>query len=113
MEIRRIDDGFAVAGQIGPQHVEAIAQAGFKSLVCNRPDTEEGAVAHGEIEDMAKAAGLEWRFIPVVSGAMTQQDVVDMGKALDELPQPVLAYCRSGARCANLYLLVQQMRGQA
>ncbi len=110
MEIRQIDKNFAVTGQITPADVAAIAKAGFASLVCNRPDTEAGAVPHNEIDLAAAAAGLQFHFLPVVSGAITPENVADMKAALKELPQPVLAYCRSGARCANLYMLVNQAR---
>ncbi|PSM18656.1 MULTISPECIES: TIGR01244 family sulfur transferase [Nitratireductor] len=111
MEIRQINQDFAVAGQIGAEHVQAIADAGFKSVVCNRPDSEEGAVPHDEVEAAVRAAGLEFRFIPVVSGAVTQDNVSEMAAALSALPRPVLAYCRTGGRCMNLYGLVQQTAG--
>lgn len=108
MEIRNINDDIAVAPQIGPEDVQAIADAGFRSIVCNRPDSEDGAVPHDRVEAAAKAAGLEFRFIPVVSGAITDENVRDMSAALKSLPTPVLAYCRTGGRCMNLYGLVQQ-----
>jgi len=110
MEIRRVNEDFAVAGQIAPENVAEIAGAGFKSIVCNRPDTEDGAVPHDAVEEAARAAGLEFRFLPVVSGAITQEDVKGMAAILGELPRPVLAYCRSGTRCLNLYGLVQQIK---
>ncbi|WP_309083881.1 TIGR01244 family sulfur transferase [Chelativorans sp.] len=110
MDIRKINEDFAVTGQIAPQQVAEIAGAGFKSLICNRPDSEEGAVRHDMVEEAARAAGLEFRFIPVVSGAITEENVRDMAQVLEELPRPVLAYCRSGTRCLNLYGLVQQMK---
>lgn len=108
MEIRKLNDDFAVAGQITPDQVPAIARAGFRSLVCNRPDNEDGAVRHDAIQAAAKSAGLEFRFIPVVSGAIDEKNVRDMAAALKSLPTPVLAYCRTGGRCMNLYGLVQQ-----
>lgn len=111
MEIRKLDEDFSVAGQIGPEHVPAIAEAGYKSLVCNRPDSEDGAVPHDTVASAARTAGLEFRFIPVVSGAITVDDVDDMAAALADLPRPVLAYCRTGGRCMNLYGLVQQKTG--
>ncbi len=111
MEIRRINDDIAVAPQIMAEHVPDIAKAGFKSIVCNRPDSEDGAVPHDRVQEAAKAAGLEFRFIPVVSGAITEDNVRDMAAALKSLPTPVLAYCRTGGRCMNLYGLVQQTNG--
>ncbi len=113
MEIRRINDDFSVAGQINAADVSAVAKAGFRSLVCNRPDSEEGAAPHEQVGDAARAAGLEFRFLPVVSGAITPENVDDMAKALKQLPSPVLAYCRTGGRCTNLHMLVQQHTARA
>ncbi|WP_274426954.1 TIGR01244 family sulfur transferase [Chelativorans sp. YIM 93263] len=110
MEIRRVNEDFAVTGQIGSAQVSEIAGAGFKSIVCNRPDTEDGAVPHDDVENAARNAGLEFRFLPVVSGAITEENVREMGEMLETLPRPVLAYCRSGGRCLNLYTLVQEMK---
>jgi protein tyrosine phosphatase (PTP) superfamily phosphohydrolase (DUF442 family) len=42
---------------------------------------------------------------------MTADNVADQARALEELPTPVLAYCRSGGRCTNLFLAIQQSRG--
>ena len=112
MEIRQITEDYSVAPQIGAEHVPLIKAAGFRSVISNRPDSEDGAVPHDEIAAAAREAGLEFRYIPVVSGQVTQEDVDAQAAALDDLPRPVLAYCRSGARCTNLYGLVQQLRGQ-
>ncbi|WP_036484446.1 TIGR01244 family sulfur transferase [Nitratireductor basaltis] len=108
MQARFLDEDFAVAPQIAAAHVEAIAEAGFKSIVCNRPDSEDGAVPHDEVQAAAEAAGLEFRFLPVVPGEITEDDARNMAALLNELPKPVLAYCRSGGRCTNLYAMVQQ-----
>jgi uncharacterized protein (TIGR01244 family) len=107
MNYRQINDDVAVAGQITVGDIDAIAKAGFKSVVCNRPDNEMGAVPHDSVASAAAAAGLQFRFIPV-AGGMTQQNVNDMVSALAELPKPMLAYCRSGARSANLYMVASQ-----
>ena len=110
MEIRQITQDYSVAPQIDVEHVPLIKAAGFRSVISNRPDSESGTVPHDAIAAAAKAAGLEFRYIPVVSGQMTQQNVDEQAAALAEMPKPVLAYCRSGTRCANLYALVQQTR---
>lgn len=111
MDIRYLTEDYAVAPQMGPQHVPLIKAAGFKSLICNRPDTEEGAVPHDRIAEAARQAGLEFRYIPVVSGRIDQKNVDDQAQALATLPRPILAYCRSGGRCSNLFGLVQQQQG--
>jgi uncharacterized protein (TIGR01244 family) len=112
MEIRQVTEDYAVAGQVTAEDVPAIAAAGFRTLICNRPDAEQpGQPQAGEIEAAAKANGLEYRFIPVISGHLTPENVTDMARALQEAPGPVLAYCRSGARSANLYILAKQAGG--
>jgi uncharacterized protein (TIGR01244 family) len=111
MEIRPIADGFSVTGQISAGDVKTIAEAGYKTLISNRPDSEDGAVPHDDIERAAAAAGLKFVYIPVVYGAITPENVREMSAALDEAETPVLAYCRSGGRCTNLFGLVKQMKG--
>ncbi|MFY8032624.1 MAG: beta-lactamase hydrolase domain-containing protein, partial [Devosia sp.] len=38
---RAVDADFAVAGQISPDDVAKLAEAGFKTILCARPDNEE------------------------------------------------------------------------
>jgi uncharacterized protein (TIGR01244 family) len=109
MEYRQITEDYSVSGQIQPQDVADVRAAGFKSVICNRPDDEQpGQPSADSVKEAVEAAGLEFRYIPVVSGQITSENVNDMGAALDELKGPVFAYCRSGARCTNLFALVQQ-----
>jgi uncharacterized protein (TIGR01244 family) len=109
MQIREIANGFAVTGQISVDDVAQIAGLGFKTLISNRPDNEMGAIPHDSIRAAAEAAGLAFHYLPVVSGQITRDNVTDMAALLKGAKQPVLAYCRSGGRCTNLYGLVQSM----
>jgi len=112
MDIRQIDEGYAVSGQISPDDVRDIAAAGFHTIICNRPDGEAADQPDfAEIERVAEKAGISVHYVPVVSGQLTQDDVDAMAKALDESEGPVLAYCRSGARSTNIYGIVQQQKG--
>jgi len=111
MDIRRISDDYSVSPQIQPQDVAAIKAAGFKSVVCNRPDNEDpGQPDHETIRKAVEEAGLAFKWVPVISGQMTADNVAEQAVALEELPGPVFAYCRSGTRSANLYAGVQQMK---
>ena len=110
MEYREISEGYSVSGQITPEEIEAVKAAGFQSIICNRPDNEQpGQPSADSVKQAAEAAGLEFRYIPVVSGQVTEQNVADQAAALQGLTGPVFAYCRSGARCTNLYALIQEM----
>ncbi|WP_338549917.1 TIGR01244 family sulfur transferase [Roseovarius phycicola] len=111
MDIRQLTDDFAVSPQIDVAHMKEIAGAGFRSLLCNRPDGEEmGQTDYSAIEDAAAQEGLEIRWIPIVSGMVTQEAMSEFTAALDEMPKPILAYCRSGTRCTMLWSIAQYGR---
>ena len=102
MDIRKVTDELSVAPQIGAADVAAAAAAGFRSIICNRPDGEApDQTAYADIEAAATAAGLAIRYQPVRT--VSQQDAADFAQACAELPKPVLAYCRSGTRCITLW----------
>jgi sulfide:quinone oxidoreductase len=108
MEIKPINEAIAVSPQIQPGDLAEIASLGYRAIICNRPDGE-GAdqPTFAEIEKAAKKAGLEIRYLPVVSGRVSDGDAADFGVALDQMPKPVLAYCRTGTRSATLWSLHQ------
>lgn len=111
MNPRQISEDYTVSPQISVEDVQAIKAAGFKSVICNRPDDEDpGQPSADTIRRAVEAAGLAFRHVPVISGQMTPQNVEDQAAALDELQGPVFAYCRSGTRCTNLYAGVRQLR---
>lgn len=101
-----------VAPQLTPEAMAEAARAGFKAVVNNRPDFEHGPdqPTNADIEAAARAAGLEYRFLPVESGWQTPEEIEAFARLLDELPRPLLVFCRSGARSTRLYL---QATGQA
>ena len=104
MEARHITDNLSVSPQVSAQDLPAITSAGFRSIICNRPDGEEpGQPTHEEIAAAAAANGLKMLYLPVVPGEISEADVTAFGEALHDLPGPVLAYCRTGTRSANLW----------
>ncbi|SEK77731.1 sulfide:quinone oxidoreductase [Roseovarius nanhaiticus] len=108
MDLRKITDDFSVSAQIAPADVPAIKEAGFKAIMCNRPDDEDpGQPDIAGIAAAAREAGLEFRAVPIVSGQLTEADVEEFKAALADLPAPVLAYCRSGTRCTTVWSITQ------
>lgn len=108
MTLNKINDALTVSPQITAADVPALKEAGFRSIICNRPDGEgSDQPTHEEIELAAKAAGLEVRYLPVQTGLVGDEDAAAFGVALREMPGPVLAYCRSGTRSATLWSLSQ------
>ncbi len=110
MNFKQISANLSVSEQIDAGDIEKIAAAGFRSIICNRPDHEAvGQPAFATIAAAAQKAGLSAAYIPMAPG-QTDPAVaaVEFGKAMAELPKPVFAYCRSGARSTMLW----QMSGQ-
>ncbi len=106
MDIRRITDSLSVSPQILVGDMPAIRDAGFRAIICNRPDGE-GAdqPTHEEIAAAAREVGIAMRYMPVVPGKVADADADAFGAAQDDLPGPVLAYCRTGTRSATLWSL--------
>ena len=108
MEIRRLSDGFSVSPQIAITDLQAIWDAGFRSIICNRPNGEEtGQPDVEDIEAAARAMGFEFAHIPAISGKAAMPHAIDTRRALAELPAPVFAYCRTGTRCTVIWSLMQ------
>jgi uncharacterized protein (TIGR01244 family) len=100
-----------VAPQLNADAMAEAARLGFKSVVNNRPDFEGGPdqPTSADIAAAAQAAGLEYRFLPVAGGYQSPEEAAQMARLLQELPRPMLMFCRSGARSARLYALAQQV----
>ena len=108
IDIKRVTPEFSVTGQISPSDIPDLAALGFKSIICNRPDGEQaGQPAYSQVAEAARAAGLQSVSIPFPSAAMSSADIESFRAALAQLPAPTLAYCRSGARSLNIYMLAK------
>jgi uncharacterized protein (TIGR01244 family) len=109
LPLRALAPDVCVAPQLTPEAMAEAAKAGFKSVVNNRPDFEHGPnqPSNADIEAAALAAGLEYRFLPVDGGYQSPQEIEAFAQLLAELPRPLLAFCRSGARSARLYMAAQ------
>jgi uncharacterized protein (TIGR01244 family) len=111
LPLQAIAADVCVAPQLGPEAMAEAARAGFRSVVNNRPDFEGGPdqPTSAQIEAAAKAAGLEYRFLPVAGGYQSPQEIAAMAQLLAELPRPLLAFCRSGARSTRLFAAAQSL----
>ncbi|MDR5898685.1 TIGR01244 family sulfur transferase [Halomonas vilamensis] len=104
MNIHELEPGFAISEAITPEDLEEVAQRGYKSVICNRrPGEAEDHPDDARLSEKAKSLGLEWRCIPVTPGEYSDADIAAFSRALDELPTPILAFCRSGKRSVHLW----------
>jgi uncharacterized protein (TIGR01244 family) len=111
MDIRPITDRYAVSPQIAPADLAAIRAAGYAMVIDNRPDGEIPPEVHTEpMRRAADAAGLVFVVNPVISGAMTIDNVTAQRAAIDAATGPVLAYCASGNRSSIVWALAEAGR---
>lgn len=104
LPFRPVAPDVCVAPQLQPEAMAEAARAGFRSVINNRPDFEEGPhqPTSAAIEAAALAAGLEYRFLPVQGGYQSPEEIAQFARLMAELPRPILAFCRSGARSTRL-----------
>ncbi len=106
MQINKVDQDISVSPQISAADVTAIAEAGFKTIICNRPDGEgnDQPLFH-EIEEAAKQVGLIAHYQPVESGKVSDADADAFSALMEAAPKPAFAYCRTGTRSVTLWSL--------
>jgi uncharacterized protein (TIGR01244 family) len=107
LQAEAVDEGFFVRPQLAPEDMPGVAASGVRSIINNRPDGEGGAAQPSslQLEAAARAAGLEYRYLPVAASAdaHSDADARKMAELVERLPHPVMAFCRTGRRSAALY----------
>ncbi len=104
MHIHELEPGFAISGAVTPADLDEVADRGFRSVICNRrPGEAEDHPDDRALSARAAELGLQWRAIPVAPGEYSDADIEAFGRALDELPSPILAFCRTGKRAVHLW----------
>jgi sulfide:quinone oxidoreductase len=114
MQAKAISPSLSVSAQLHVADMPAVAAAGFRSIIANRPDGE-GAdqPLFAEIAAAAKTAGIEAAYLPIVSGKVSDADARAFGRFLETLPGPALAFCRTGTRSTTLWALSEAARGRS
>ena len=104
--MRELEADLRTAGQLSVEEIKALAAEGVKALIFNRPDQEgEDQPETAQLKQTAEELGMRWYHQPVISGQVTDEQGVEFGKIYAEAPKPVVAFCRTGARCGCLWAL--------
>lgn len=112
-DFRRLSESVLASPQIGLDDIATAKALGVTLVINNRPEGEtEDQTPGAEIEAAARAAGLDYRAIPITHAGFSEPQVVAMLEALEGAEGPVLAYCRSGTRSTLLWALAQAARGE-
>ena len=103
MEIRNVDDHFAVVAQMQPEELAGLAAEGFVAVICDRPDGEEpGQPPLDDMRRAAQEAGLAFHYIPVAGGLFPPAAVAAFAAIRRGTQGKVLGYCRTGTRSITL-----------
>lgn len=107
MDIKTINEKVSVSPQISPNDLPALKEAGFKTIINNRPDGEAPDQPAGAlIEEEAKKLGLNYVAIPMGRDGVSADMIAATRDALANEGK-VFAYCRSGTRSTTLWALSQ------
>ncbi len=108
MDIKAISPALSVSAQLQVSDLGVAAAQGFKSIIYLRPDAEsDDQPAREELQAAAEANGLQWAWMPIVPGKISDANVSEFAANLDSMPGPVLSFCRTGTRAATLWALGQ------
>lgn len=111
-DFRPLNETILASPQIGYDDLKEAKAAGVTLVINNRPDGEDpDAPQSDDIEAAAKAAGLDYRAIPIGRSGFSEPQVDAMIAALDGAEGRVLAYCRTGTRSTLLWSLAQAKLG--
>lgn len=105
LTVKTLSNDVSVAPQLGPEAMAEAAAAGFRSVINNRPDFEGGLgqPTSASVEAAARAAGLEYAWLPVAPNLQSADEIARFARLLATLPKPILAFCRSGTRSGKLF----------
>ena len=111
-ELIPLGPGLSATGRLDRADIEALARAGVRTIVNNRPDGEDpGQLSAAEARRLAEALGLAYHHIPVTAATLSRADVDAFAAVLREAATPVVAHCRSGTRSTLLWALTRMRQG--
>ena len=103
MKTVSVSESFAVSPQIRLEDMRELADAGYRTVICNRPDGEEpNQLDVASMRDAAQATGLDFHHIPVSGGEFPLVAIKAFAKIRGEADGKVLAFCRTGTRSITL-----------
>lgn len=104
MDIRQLTPDYSVSPQISPEDMAAIATAGFRTVINNRPDSEiPPDMNAARMAAAAADAGLTYVDNPFGSMGLGLDVIERQRDAISESNGPVLAFCRTGTRSATIW----------
>ena len=111
MKLAMLSPDLGALAQPSAQEIGELADRGYRSIIGNRPDGESADQPTWEaLKAAALARGMEAVHIPVVASQIDAADIRAFRKALERLPKPIAAFCRTGTRSTLLWALANPAR---
>ncbi|WP_175868930.1 TIGR01244 family sulfur transferase [Bartonella gabonensis] len=108
MNLQQIAPDIFIGAQVSIENIKTLAEAGFKTIICNRPDYEEPHQPDFlSIKTVAHDYGIKAYYIPISPPTIAKSDIETMQKILKTASLPLLAYCHHGTRSLHLYRLAR------
>lgn len=90
MDIKALTPHLSISPQVMVAELEAVAQMGFKAIICNRPDGEgPDQPCFKEIQTAALALDIQVSYLPAEAGKASDAEGRAFGELLTTLPAPV------------------------
>ncbi|MGJ8564608.1 MAG: TIGR01244 family sulfur transferase [Alphaproteobacteria bacterium] len=104
MDSKQLTPTLHVSQQLKLSDLKLAKEAGFYTIINNRPDGEVPRQPRSEtLEKRAKELGLAYYYLPVTPGQFTDQGAKDFAEILHKSKGKALAFCRTGTRSATLW----------
>ncbi len=101
-----LSDALAVSGQPELADFAALAKEGFEIVVCNRPEGETAdQPVLSEVRRAVEATGMRFVNYPVTAVTFPGDDLANIERLFNGSEGKVLAFCRTGTRCTNLWVV--------
>jgi sulfide:quinone oxidoreductase len=109
MKLAILTPNVSVLSQLSVEDIGELADRGYRSIIGNRPDGEASdQTTWKELKAAALARGMEAVHVPVVASQIDEGDVRAFREALERLPKPIAAFCRTGTRSTLLWALANE-----
>lgn len=109
MKLAILSPNLSALPQPAVEAIGDLADRGYRSIISNRPDGEApDQPTWTDLKAAALARGMEAVHIPVVASQIDEADIRAFHDALERLPKPIAAFCRTGTRSTLLWALTNE-----
>ena len=101
----------STAPQASPEDMKQVAQAGFMSVMNNRPDFEGGEdqPTAASVEQAVHSQGMAFYNLPFSGGDLSPKLALEFARVLGHAKKPILVYCRTGTRSTAIFNMAVEL----